>query len=36
MSMVQSLLKLASLDWQVPDFSTINRRQKHLSLAITA
>ena len=27
--MVESLLKLAGLDWPVPDFSTISRRQKH-------
>jgi len=30
MGMAQSLLKLAGLDWQVPDFSTVSRRQKHL------
>jgi hypothetical protein len=27
--MAQSLLKLAGLDWGVPDFSTVSRRQKH-------
>ncbi|GGE83707.1 hypothetical protein GCM10008020_30730 [Massilia psychrophila] len=32
MGMVQSLLKLAGLDWQVPDFSTVSRRQKHLAV----
>ena len=30
--MVQSLLKLAGLDWPVPDFSTVCRRQKRLSV----
>lgn len=32
--MVQSLLKLAGLDWQVPDFSTLSRRQKSLQVSI--
>ncbi len=32
--MVESLLKLAGLDWPVPDFSTISRRQKHLRVVI--
>ena len=36
MGMAQSLLKLAGLDWQVPDFSTVSRRQKHLSVTIGA
>jgi len=36
MGMAQSLLKLAGLDWQVPDFSTLSRRQKHLSVTIGA
>ena len=36
MGMAQSLLKLAGLDWQVPDFSTVNRRQKHLAVTIEA
>jgi len=36
MGMAQSLLKLAGLDWQVPDFSTVSRRQKHLSVTIAA
>jgi hypothetical protein len=31
-----SLLKLAGLDWQVPGFSTVSRRQKHLSVTIAA
>ena len=34
--MAQSLLKLAGLDWDVPDFSTVSRRQKHLSVTIAA
>jgi hypothetical protein len=34
--MAQSLLKLASADWQVPDVSTVTRRQKHLSVTIGA
>ena len=36
MGMAQSLLKLASLDWQVPDFSTVSRRQKHPAVTIEA
>ena len=32
--MVASLLKLAGLSWPVPDFSTLCRRQKTLSVAI--
>ncbi len=36
MGMAQSLLKLAGLDWAVPDFSTVSRRQKHLTVAIAA
>ena len=31
---VESLLKLVGLDWSVPDFSTLCRRQKTLSVAI--
>ena len=31
---VESLLRLAGLDWKVPDFSTLCRRQKALSVAI--
>jgi hypothetical protein len=34
MGMPQSLLKLPGLDWQVPDFSTVSRRQKYLSVTI--
>jgi hypothetical protein len=36
MGMAQSLLKLAGLDGEVPDFSTVSRRQKHLAVTITA
>jgi hypothetical protein len=32
--LVESLLKLAGLDWSVPDFSTLSRRQKGLNVAI--
>lgn len=32
--MVASLLKLAKLDWPVPDFSTLSRRQKDLKVMI--
>lgn len=31
---VASLLKMAKLDWQVPDFSTLSRRQKDLEVVI--
>ena len=31
---VESLLRLAGLDWKVPDFSTLCRRQKTLSISI--
>ena len=34
--MVQSLLRLAHLDWKVPDSSTISRRQKTLKVIIPA
>jgi len=34
--MAQSLLKLAGLDWEVPDFSTVSRRQKYLAVEISA
>ena len=30
--LVASLLKLAGLDWSVPDYSTLSRRQKHLAV----
>ena len=32
--LVASLLRLAGLDWPVPDFSTLSRRQKGLKVAI--
>ncbi|KIA79206.1 transposase [Chromobacterium piscinae] len=32
--MVQSLLRLAGLDWPTPDYSTVCRRQKHLQVMI--
>ena len=32
--MVASLLRLAGLDWSVPDFSTLSRRQKTLAVQI--
>ncbi len=32
--MVESLLKQAVLDWPVPDFSTVSRRQKTLNVVI--
>ena len=31
---VASLLKLAGLDWPVPDFSTLCRRQKRLAVQL--
>lgn len=34
--LAESLFKLAQLDWNVPDYSTLSRRQKTLSVAITA
>ncbi len=30
----ENLLRQASLDWKVPDFSTLYRRQKTLNVAI--
>ena len=32
--LVASLLKLASLDWPVPDYTTLCRRQKTLDVAL--
>lgn len=32
--MVESMLRLAGLDWAVPDFSTLSRRQKDLQVRI--
>ena len=34
LGLVQSLLRLAHLDWKVPDFSTISRRQKTLAVQL--
>jgi hypothetical protein len=34
MGMAQSLFGLAGLDWSVPDYSTVSRRQKTLQVAI--
>jgi hypothetical protein len=34
MGMTHSLLQLAGLDWPVPDYSTVSRRQKTLRVAI--
>ena len=31
---VESLLRLVGLDWEVPDFSTLSRRQKVLAVNI--
>ena len=30
--LVQSLLQLAKLDWEIPDYSTVYLRQKHLGM----
>ncbi len=32
--LVESLLELSGLDWPVPDFSTVSRRQKRLQVVI--
>ena len=34
LGLIQSLLHLAGLDWRVPDFSTISRRQKTLQVKV--
>ena len=34
LGLVESLLRLAGLDWRVPDFSTVCRRQKDLSVRL--
>ena len=36
MGMTQSMLRLAGLDWPVPDYSTVSRRQKTLKVTIGA
>ena len=35
LGMVQSLLQLAKLDWPVPDFSTVCRRQKTVQVELS-
>ncbi len=35
LGLVQSLLRLAGLNWRVPDFSTVSRRQKSLQVQLT-
>lgn len=35
LGMVQSMLQLATLDWPVPDFSTVCRRQKTLQTQLS-
>lgn len=35
LGMVQSMLKLAGLDWPVPDYSTVCRRQKSLQVLLS-
>ena len=34
LGLVESLLRMASLDWRVPDFSTVSRRQKSLQVQL--
>ena len=34
--MVASILSMAGLDWRVPDFSTLSRRQKRITVQITS
>ena len=34
--MVASILDMAGLDWPVPDFSTLSRRQKTLTVQISS
>ena len=34
LGLVESLLRLANLDWSVPDFSTVSRRQKTLRVQL--
>ena len=34
LGLVQSLLRLAGLNWRVPDFSTVSRRQRHLQVQL--
>ena len=34
LGLVESLLRMAGLDWRVPDFSTVSRRQKTLRVQL--
>ena len=34
LGLIESLLRMASLDWRVPDFSTVSRRQKSLQVQL--
>ena len=34
--MVESILSMAGLDWPVPDFSTMSRRQKRITVQISS
>ena len=34
--MVESILSMAGLDWPVPDFSTLSRRQKRITVQISS
>ncbi|MEF9995849.1 MAG: IS5 family transposase, partial [Burkholderiaceae bacterium] len=34
LGLIESLLRLAGLDWRVPDFSTVSRRQKNLQVQL--
>ena len=34
LGLVESLLRMAGLDWKVPDFSTVSRRQKTLRVQL--
>lgn len=34
LGLVESLLQLANLDWRVPNYSTVCRRQKHLQVSL--
>lgn len=31
---IQSIIQLAQLDWEAPDYSTLSRRQKHITIVI--
>ncbi|EEX15948.1 transposase, IS4 family protein [Citreicella sp. SE45] len=34
--MVASILEIAGLDWPVPDFSTLSRRQKTIAVQLSS